>query len=156
MFRKLTVIALVFSLFLLPASPVLAATRDFTAHLSGGEEVPSVETLAQGQAIFQSNKDGTELSFKLIAANIENTTASHIHLAPAGVNGPIVVALYPNFSTDKTPGIIAEGTITAANLIGPLAGHPLSDLLDAMEDGNTYVNIHTTQHPGGEIRGQVH
>jgi hypothetical protein len=62
--------------------------------------------------------------------------------------------------------VIAEGTFTAANLVGPLAGHPLSELLDAIASGNAYVNIHTNDgvdgtntgpgdFPGGEIRGQL-
>jgi hypothetical protein len=63
-------------------------------------------------------------------------------------------------------GVLATGTITAANLVGPLAGHPLSDLLSSMQAGNTYVNVHTNDgvappntgpgdFPGGEIRAQI-
>jgi hypothetical protein len=62
--------------------------------------------------------------------------------------------------------VLAEGTFTAANLVGPLAGHPLSDLLAAIQSGNAYVNVHTNDgqgaantgpgdFPGGEIRGQL-
>ena len=43
----------------------------------------------------------------------------------------------------RTAGVLAEGTITAANLIGPLTGHPLGDLVDAMSTGRAYVNLHT-------------
>jgi hypothetical protein len=52
-------------------------------------------------------------------------------------------------------GVYVEGTITASNLVGPLAGQPLSALLDAMRAGNTYVNVHTSANAGGEIRGQI-
>src|SRR3970040_999640 len=69
-------------------------TRNFVAHLSGDEEVPAVATLAQGQAIFHLSEDGSELHFKLIVANITNVVAAHIHVAPAGVNGPVVAFLY--------------------------------------------------------------
>jgi hypothetical protein len=51
--------------------------------------------------------------------------------------------------------VLATGTITAADLVGPLAGQPLSALVDAMEAGETYVNVHTSQFPAGEIRGQI-
>jgi hypothetical protein len=62
--------------------------------------------------------------------------------------------------------VVAAGTITAANLTGPLAGQPLSALVDAIEAGNTYVNAHTNDGvapvtgepgdiPGGEVRGQI-
>jgi hypothetical protein len=66
----------------------------------------------------------------------------------------------------RTDGVLAEGTITAADLVNNLAGHPLSDLVDAIRAGNTYVNIHTNDgmapintgpgdFPGGEVRGQL-
>lgn len=145
---------------LLVSAPVAAASSNHTAHLSGDQEVPAVDTSAQGEVIFQINKDGTEIGYRLVAANIENVMMSHIHLAPAGTNGPIVVWLYPSappaqLIPGRFNGVLAEGTITAANLVGPLAGQPLSALISAMNAGNTYVNIHTTQHPAGEIRGQL-
>jgi CHRD domain len=76
---------------------------------------------------------------------------AHIHMARAGQNGLIVVWLYPSTAPNLTAplgqgrldGVIAEGTITAGDFVGPLAGHPLSDLLEAFEDGTAYVNAHT-------------
>lgn len=134
--------------------------RNFRTHLSGGEEVPPVMTRAQGQAIFQLSKDGTELSYKLIVSNIENVTMAHIHLAPAGVNGPVVAWLYPDgpppqLIAGRFSGVLAEGTITAANLVGPLLEASLDDLIEAMRAGDTYVNVHTSQYPPGEVRGQI-
>ena len=93
---------------------------------------------------------------------------SHIHLGPAGVNGPIVVFLYGPAAPGggRHDGVLATGTITAANLIGPLAGQPLSALVAAMQGGNAYVNVHTNDgvgatntgpgdFPGGEIRADL-
>jgi hypothetical protein len=133
---------------------------NFRAHLTGDQEVPANESIAQGQAIFQLSKDGTELSYKLIVANLENLSASHIHLAPAGSNGGVVAFLYPSAPPSvlipgTTNGVLAEGVITAANLRGALLNKPLSALIDAMSAGNAYVNAHTTAYPGGEIRGQI-
>jgi hypothetical protein len=51
--------------------------------------------------------------------------------------------------------MFAKGTGTSANLVGPLLGQNLSDLVDAMIAGETYVNVHTSQYPGGEIRGLI-
>lgn len=133
----------------------------FKAHLTGDQEVPAVETKATGQAIFKLSKDGAELSYKLIVANIENVHMAHIHYAPTGSNGPVVVWLYP---TDGPPpsliegrkdGILAEGIITEDDLRGALTGESLEELLEGMIAGNTYVNVHTIQNPAGEIRGQI-
>lgn len=132
----------------------------FRAHLTGDQEVPPNESAAQGEAIFQLSKDGTELSYKLIVANLEDLHMAHIHLAPAGSNGGVVVWLYPSappavMLPGTTNGVLAEGVITAANLRGALLNQPLSALIDAMSADNAYVNVHTMIFPGGEIRGQI-
>jgi hypothetical protein len=136
------------------------AAHNFRTHMTGGEEVPANDSQAQGQAIFQVSRDGSALSYKLIVANIENVTQAHIHLAPAGVNGGVVAWLYPSgppaqLIPGRTDGVLAEGVITSASLVGALAGQTLGDLLAAMRAGNTYVNVHTTQFPPGEVRGQI-
>ena len=145
----------------MPAGWAGAGTnRNFVAHLSGGEEVPPADTKATGQAKFQLSKDGTELSFRVNVANIENVTQAHIHLAPAGENGGVVAWLYPDAPPQqlipgRTQGTLAKGTITAGDLVGSFAGQGLDALVEAMEAGDTYVNVHTSQFPGGEIRGQI-
>jgi hypothetical protein len=146
---------------------------NFGTPLSGAEEVPARDTQARGNSIFQLNADGTALTYKLIVANIENVFMAHIHLAPQGSNGGVVVWLYPSTAPEAGPtgqgrvdGVIAEGTITAENLVGSLAGQPLSALLDPLRSGGAYVNVHTSDgvdpgntgpgdFPGGEVRGQV-
>jgi hypothetical protein len=152
----------------LSGTAVGGENKNFIATLGGDEEVPARETLGRGVAIFQLSDDGTELHYRLIAANIENVVASHIHLGPSGVNAPVVAFLFGSVPPGggRSDGVLAVGTITAANLVGPLAGHPFSDLIDAMGAGNTYVNVHTNDgiaptntgpgdFPGGEIRGQI-
>jgi hypothetical protein len=167
--RKLFAVLLLGATVLALAAPVDAGERNFVAHLSGRDEVPSNASLAQGQAIFHLSEDGTQLDYKLIAANIDNVVFAHIHLAPAGVNGPVVAFLFGPAAAGggRFSGVLAQGTITADDLIGPLAGQPLSALVDAMLAGNTYVNAHTDDGvapagtgpgdlPAGEIRGQIH
>jgi hypothetical protein len=135
--------------------------RTFVAHANGGQEVPANDSRAQGQAILQLSADGTELSYKLIIANIQNVTQAHIHLAPAGVNGPVVVWLYPSappaqLLPGRSQGVLGEGVITSSSLVGPLAGQTLADLVEALEVGGAYVNVHTAQFPPGEVRGNIH
>ena len=142
-------------------------------HVDGDGEVPARPSQGQGQAIFRISDDGQSVEYKLIATNIDNVFMAHIHLAPVGVNGPIVEWLFPGTAAVAGPvgagrfdGVLATGSFTAANLVGPLAGHPLSDLISAMRDGGAYVNVHTNDgvapgntgpgdFPGGEIRGQL-
>jgi len=150
------------------AAERVPAAKNFVAHLTGANEVPAHETRGVGQIKLQLSDDGTELRYRLISSNIDNVFMAHIHVAPAGVNGPIVAFLFGPVAPGggRTDGVLAHGTITAANLIGPLAGHPLSDLVAALSDGGAYANVHTNDgvpptntgpgdFPGGEIRGQI-
>ena len=140
----------------------------FATHLSGREEVPVRDTEAQGQALFQFNESG-RLDFTLIVANIANVTQAHIHCGPFGMNGSITVWLYPPappavLIPGRSQGILAEGTITAADVRsvadsaacpGGIAAGSFDDLEEKLRTGGAYVNVHTTQFPPGEIRGQI-
>ena len=157
-----TVIAL-----LLTVSVAAAQTEDqrnFRASLKGRSEIPAVDTNAQGEAIFQLNPAGDELSFKLIVANIEGVTQAHIHCGSADVNGPVVLFL---FGLDpagvSVNGVLNEGTATAANVIPrpdsaacPGGVADFNDLVEKLRTGQAYANVHTLDNPGGEIRGQIH
>ena len=131
------------------------AARNFRAHLSGDEEVPPVDTRAQGQATFELNDQATELDFKLNVANIDDVVASHIHCAPAGVNGPIGVTLFSGGPTSRN-GTLAEGTVDSPDPGNACGWTSLAEVQSAMRNGFTYVNVHTLAHPPGEIRGQIH
>jgi hypothetical protein len=155
-----TIALLVLVVLLATTGVALAAAGNYRTHLAGRFEVPVNDSRAQGQAIFQLNRAGDELSYRLIVSNIENVTMAHIHLAPADANGPVVAWLYPSMPPaqlipGRFNGTLATGVITSANLVGPLAGSDLSDLVAAIEAGNAYVNVHTSQYPGGEVRGQI-
>lgn len=134
--------------------------RNFNTHATGSEEVPANTSKAQGQANFQLSADGTELRYRLLVANIHNVTQAHIHIRPAGANGPVVVWLYPSSPPQqlipgRTQGVLGEGVITDANVVGILAGTGVAGLLEQIRAGNAYVNVHTLQYPPGEIRGQL-
>ena len=150
------------------------AQRNHTTQLRGEEEVPPRETPAVGNAVFHISKDGNSVDYRVIVANIENVFMSHIHIGPAGSNGPIAVWLYP--STAPVPGapgggpingLIASGTFTAADLTAAAGAWDgtWASLLAAIRSGGAYTNVHTNDgidppntgpgdFPGGEIRGQ--
>jgi len=148
-----------------------ARGNNLGTHLTGDNEVPVRETQAQGEAIFRISDDGTSVDYKLIASNIDNVFMAHIHLGAVTTNGPIVVWLYPStapvqgpFGAGRHDGVLAEGTFTAADMVGPLFHHDFSELLAAMRSSGAYVNVHTNDgvaptntgpgdFPGGEIRG---
>jgi CHRD domain len=141
---------------------------NYRAHLSGREVITPlpIPTQAQGQAVFQLSPDGTELSYQVMVANIENVIGFHLHRAPAGARGPLVFAISYPPGGGRFDGVLATGIITAANLLGPLAGKPLSDLINDIEAGLIYVDVNTNDgvlpvntgpgdYNGGELRGQV-
>lgn len=126
----------------------------FTAHLSGVEEVPPVDTRARGQAIFKINREVAELDFKLIVANIEDVVAAHIHCAPKGVNGPVGVTLFSGGPVTVN-GVLAQGTVTTPDAGNGCDWETIADVETAMRNDSAYVNVHTAANPGGEIRGQI-
>jgi hypothetical protein len=128
---------------------------EFKADLKGEEEVPTLSTEASGEAEFKLSDDGQSIKFEVKVSNITDVSASHIHIAAAGSNGPIAVPLFTGSKPGQFSGTLAEGTITAADLTGPLAGMTLDDLISQMKSGNTYCNVHTAAHAAGEIRGQI-
>lgn len=150
----------VFALGVLLLIPVAHAQKNsFTATLSGSNQVPAVETSATGRATFEVTGNGASISYSLFVTGIEDPTMAHIHLAAKGENGAPVVWLYPTdahpVKSGKVNGLLSSGTITASQLVGPLKGKTVADLLEDIRNGDTYVNVHSKAHPGGEIRGQI-
>ncbi|MBG9774797.1 CHRD domain-containing protein [Brevibacillus laterosporus] len=131
-------------------------TIQFRAKLRGSEEVPPVFTNATGTATFRLSADNSRLDFRLSLHELRNLTQAHIHIGARGVNGPIVVFLFgPIQRGISVCDATVTGSITSANLVGPLQGRTLAELVQFILSGETYVNAHTTQHPNGEIRGQI-
>ncbi|HSM55079.1 MAG TPA: CHRD domain-containing protein [Candidatus Sulfomarinibacteraceae bacterium] len=157
--RRIAPILLTVLLSLLLASVVAAAghapVSNYRAHLTGDEEVPAVNTNAQGQAIFQFDHREGALHYRLIVANIEEVFAAHIHCGEAGVNGPVGVTLFGG-STTSDSGVLATGSPTEPNPGNACGWQTLADVQAAIDAGAAYVNVHTTANPGGEIRGQIH
>ncbi len=145
------------------AAAVAVSQRNFSTHLSGANEVPAIETQGQGQAILRISKDETEIDFRLITANLTDITQAHIHCGAPSVNGPVVVFLFGLVAEGVTQnGVLSSGTITNANVIArpdspecPGGVTDLDDVIAKLRSGDAYVNVHTLENPGGEIRGPV-
>jgi CHRD domain len=127
--------------------------QKFSAKLSGKEEVPPNESPSSGFAWVKITDD--EIGYEVNVTDMDKVNAAHIHLAEAGKNGPIVLTLFKGGPTEQVNGTIGEANVTASNFEGPMKGKNITDLLTAMKNGTTYVNVHTTDFPDGEIRGQL-
>src|SRR5947208_6315166 len=135
-------------------------TIRFHIRLTGDQQVPAVNTTAFGFAEVQLSEDNSTLSFEVVVCNIANVIASHIHVGAAGTNGQVVLPFFGSltpFNSTRGCDTLAEGTRTSGNLVArPDAGiNTWTDFINALIAGNTYVNVHTTAHTGGEIRGQL-
>jgi hypothetical protein len=154
--KKIMTYLLAFAALAVWVVTATAAHTDFKAMLSGGEVVPPVKTTASGEAGFHLGLDGRALAYKLTVSGIKDITAAHIHIGKKGDNGPPVVFLFHGpEKKGMFNGTLAEGTITAKDLFGPLSGMTIKDLMTKIDSGEAYVVVHTEQNPGGELRGQI-
>lgn len=125
------------SLVLAAFSP-LATANEMKIKLSGDNEVPPVATRASGKGVITVNNDMT-ISGKVTTSGITPSMA-HIHHGKSGSNGPVIIPL------DK----IADNAWVVPN------GTRLNeDEYRAYLAGDLYVNVHTPEHKGGELRGQL-
>jgi hypothetical protein len=138
--------------------------QEFKAKLSGAEENPPVTTETSGKAEIVFNADETKGDYELKVRKGVRVTQSHIHCAPKGVNGPVVVFLagFHNRGWDVDGTWVENASFTDANVMPPAPGstcphviNNLRDLAVAIRAGNTYVNVHSVANPGGEVRGQL-
>ena len=141
---------------LLISAQAQAQTLNFTAALSGGNEIPGVVTGSVGTGTVSVNLATQVVTYRIDVYNMPvGTTASHFHVGAAGVAGPVVVnfTVPANISND----FAITGTASATDLTVRAANgiNSWEDFIQALLLGNVYMNVHSTANPGGEIRGQV-
>ena len=129
------------------------AEEIFKAKLSGTEEVPPNESPAGGSAWVKINNDNIE--YEVNVTDIDKVNAAHVHLGESGKNGPVILTLFKDEPTELKTGKLGEANLTASNLEGPMKDKTTADFLGAIKNGTTYVNVHSTDFPDGEIRGQL-
>jgi hypothetical protein len=112
-----------------------------SAALLAANQVPPVDTAGSGTAQITINPGHDELCFHVTVTNLSSPViASHIHQGAAGTNGPIVIP-FPGASGNEFAGCVT----VADTLLNQVRSDP----------SGFYVNVHTTAHPGGEVRGQL-
>lgn len=110
----------------------------YVGRMTGAEEVPPVTTMASGSVGVIVGADRNRLTYDGALSNID-PTAAHLHMAPAGMNGAVVVPF----------------TLTGTSLRGTFMIPAGSTLLADLDAGNIYANAHSSMYTGGEIRGQM-
>jgi hypothetical protein len=129
------------------------------AHLTG--EAHGVDTSASGHAVFHFDLVAETVHYRLDVSCIRNVTQAHLHLGGESEDGPVIAWLYPEDVQEPRTlegvftGTLAEGTLTGDDIVGPLEGLSFEEAAAVAEEEGEYVNVHTEQHPDGEIRGQI-
>lgn len=142
--------------------------------LTGWEEVPSVSTTGNGSFTARISNDESRIDWELSYSDLEGAVQqAHIHIGNKGVNGGITVFLCTNLGNGPAgtqpcpaPPATISGTIVAAdvspNIPATLAARnqglntgEIDELINAIRAGATYVNVHSTTWPTGEIRSQI-
>jgi hypothetical protein len=167
---RLAVVVAVIGAVAIAAVAVAHDRGAFRARLSGFEEVPAVITDGNGRFEARLDQDAGQIQWTLHYADTNaEVTQAHIHVGQRLVAGGITVWLCANnppittapAGTQACPPAPADisGTITAAEVVGPAAQGiqpgEFDRLVRALRSGLTYANVHTTQSPAGEIRGQI-
>ena len=123
---------------ILLAALATANAKDVAVALTGDQEVPAVTSAAKGTGKITIGDD------KSVSGSIKTTgimgVAAHIHEAPAGKNGPPVITLEKK--GDNEWAVPAGSKLTDAQY-------------ESFKAGNLYVNVHSAEHKGGEIRTQL-
>ena len=121
-----------------------ADTFLFEAVINGAQEVPATTSVATGTltGIFDEATSTFSFMWDITGPLTGSPTVSHIHGAPAGVNGGVLFGFNSPGPTWPLEGAAIWSNMTQANI-------------DALFAGNTYANFHTTAFPGGEVRGQI-
>ena len=139
-----------------------------SATLGGYQEVPSISSTGTASFTADVAQDGQSVDWQMSYANLEGSvTQSHIHFGQRSVNGGISVFLCTNLGngpagTQACPGPhdgTFSGTFGPADVIGPgaqgITAGEWDELMNAIDAGKAYANIHSTTWPGGEIRAQL-
>jgi hypothetical protein len=124
------------------AGLALAAPESFTVQLNGTQQVPPVQSPGSGTANLTYDPGTRVVTWSITYSGLSSpVTMAHFHRAAAGQNGPVVIWLSKQGSPVESP-IKGEVTLTP-------------EQAQQFTAGDWYINVHTRDHPAGEVRGQV-
>ena len=142
------------SLVVTTATSSYAQNEKYRAKLDGNNEVPPVNSTAEGVINFKTKND--MLTWKMNVTGTNDATGVNIHKGKAGENGEIIVDLMKvSKHSDNPKGMTMRGNVTDSSLTGSMAGQTIADLKTAMANGDMYINLKTQDHPDGLLRGQI-
>jgi hypothetical protein len=120
-----------------------AASETFKVDLTGAQQVPPVETPAKGSADLSYDPATRMLTWTVTYSGLSApATMAHFHgPAAAGKNGPVAIWISVKDASVDSP-VKGQATLTPEQAA-------------QFSAGEWYINVHTSAHPGGEIRGQV-
>lgn len=161
--RLLTVVGLL-ALVTSAAASADESASNLRARLSGFNEVPPKAT--DGTGMFKAKESNGTITFTLTYSGLSTPAfMAHLHFGQPGVNGGVFVWLCgtlggkPACPAGTTTPATVTGQFTAADIKAVsdqgIKAMDLATVLRIIEQGEAYANVHTTQFPGGEIRGQV-
>jgi CHRD domain len=149
-------------------APAVSAAVSVDITLTPDQEAPVCSSAGSGTFSGTLSDDQTTVNYELTYTLTGTVTQAHIHLAQIGVSGGIIVWLCqtpanvdPTGLSPQCPpsGTPVTGSFTSANVIGPatqgIAPGEFAEVVAAMGDGFTYVNVHSDICPSGEVRGQI-
>jgi hypothetical protein len=132
-----------------PTTHRSTASETFVAVLSGAYAVPEVETRVTGTA--ELRLVGPRVHYQLHVDSLRDVTGAYIHIGHAGDTTPAVADLFEGVKPGPVSGVLARGTLEQT----ALHGTTLHQLVQALQQDDAYVTVHTRAHPAGEIRGQL-
>ena len=164
---KRYLLSALFILVLAAGIVISQQNKNFRVTLNGFEEVPAVSTSGQGTFHAFIQPGDASVQYQLTYDELEGTvTQAHIHLGREGTNGGVAVFICSNLGNGPAgtppcpaPPATVSGVFTGDDIVGPanqgLAPGELDELIRAMRAGATYINVHSTLFPGGEIRSKI-
>ena len=156
--RKLLIVVLMVTtaIVAVPTSAsadVVALRVRATEVADGAQEVPPVVTGMTGFVRATVTPDLFQFRLR-VTGNTNTIMAAHVHCAAPGANGPVGISLFAGAFTN------AKGTVAAKRIMAPNPGNgcgwaDMTDVALAVLAGEAYVNVHTMDHPGGEVRADL-